>query len=553
MKQKNYDAETMFKDYMQSVNADPTAIDDILSGERQPANHGARIKHSTGKMATVTAAAAVIAICAGIGLSNMNANDDSSVKSAATTSQTSSVLTPAKQITQSFKLEASPLQADGQLAKTTLTLTATDEAGKEIIKKYANEKSSSSYHAAKELSIGGKTANLLPEVLDSTGYHHEGDYRWSVVSISEDKVVFDFKIMLHTAAQEDIPFTVNVFMPSDKEYTLEEVENGVNHDPIIATANLTYKANTKQYEFASANGEKLTVSDVGIITHHDIGRDDDGTKQNAAISNMLFTFADGTSKTAAQLEQTITYVGGGYSNDEYSDHLIFSQPIGADKLTSITYDGITYSTQQAAVTMTAEPIFVTERAFGINLKLTADNEAGRKVLEENASKIVTSLKIEKDGMIATAGLLFGNDKLDGNTLNLRLYGNIFNKRIETVPVEIALPMETPYEVVKALGGNTSTTVFFKKTAEDKVFVNSATGEKFWLSDLVATTDHNFRTQKSPPVTFKLSDGTELTAFYGGGNFGGGKINKQHSFFLENKIDVSKVVSIIYDGETFTAQ
>ena len=558
MKQKNYDAENLFKDYMQSVNADPTAIDDILSGERQPANHGARIKHSTGKMATVTAAAAVVAICAGIGLSNMNANDDSSVKSAATTSQTSSVLTPAKQITQSFKLEASPLQADGQLAKTTLTLTATDEDGKEIIKKYANEKSSSSYHAAKELSIGGKTANLLPEVLDSTGYHHEGDYRWSVVSISEDKVVFDFKIMLHKAAQEDIPFTVNVFMPSDKEYTLEEVENGVNLDPIIATANLTYKANTKQYEFASANGEKLTVSDVGIITHHDIGRDDDGTKQNAAISNMLFTFADGTSKTAAQLGQTITYVGGGYTNDEYSDHLIFSQPIGADKLTSITYDGITYATQQAAVTMTAKPIAVSERAFGIEIKLTAGNEEGKKLLKENAEKISSSLCIEKDGMIATAGSFFGADKLSGDSLTLRLFGNIFNKRIDTIPITIKLDSSTPIEVIKALGDKDSAVIFFKKTVDDKVFV-SESGEYFWLSDNFATTDHNFSTPKTPDVIFKLKDGTEVSTrdieLTCGGNTGNDKIKKQHTFVFDGKFPkgTDNVVSIIYDGIEFTAQ
>ena len=139
MKQKNYDVQQMYKEYMQGVGSDPTAIEDILSGERQSANTGARIKRSTGKMVGITAAAAAIAICAGIGLSHLNANDGSSIKSAASTSQTSSVLTPAKQITQSFKLEATSMTAAPLGARTILTLTATDEKGREIIRKYGSE------------------------------------------------------------------------------------------------------------------------------------------------------------------------------------------------------------------------------------------------------------------------------------------------------------------------------------------------------------------------------------------------------------------------------
>ena len=139
MKQKNYDVQQLYKEYMQGVTADKTAIDEILSGERRAAGTGARIKRSTGKMVGITAAAAAIAICAGIGLSHLNANDDSSIKSGANTSQSSSVLTPAKQITQSFKLEATSMTAAPLGARTILTLTATDEKGREIIRKYGSE------------------------------------------------------------------------------------------------------------------------------------------------------------------------------------------------------------------------------------------------------------------------------------------------------------------------------------------------------------------------------------------------------------------------------
>ena len=140
MKQKNYDAETMFKDYMQSVNADPTAIDDILSGERQPANHGARIKHSTGKMATVTAAAAVIAVCAGIGFSNMNANDDSSIKPAANQTTTTTAVTttqhetaPQKKEDAKFKTEATEICASDHSLRITVKLTALNEKAKKLL------------------------------------------------------------------------------------------------------------------------------------------------------------------------------------------------------------------------------------------------------------------------------------------------------------------------------------------------------------------------------------------------------------------------------------
>ena len=314
MKHKNYDVQQMYKEYMQGVGSDPTAIEDILSGERQSANTGARIKHSPGRMIGVTAAAAAVAICAGIGFSNMNANDDSSIKPAAAT--TTTAVTPAVQ-------------------------------------------------------------------------------------------------------QQDL------------------------------------KA-------------------------------------------------------------------------------------------------------KASVAMSVDPIAVSERAFGIEIKLTAKNEAGKKVLKENAEKVSSSLKVEKDGMIVTAGSFFGADKLSGDTLTLRLFGDIFNKRIDNVPITIKLDSETPQAVIDALGGNNSATVFFKKTVNDKLFV-SESGEHFWLSDYFATTDHNPTAPKLPFVILKLKDGTEVSTkdigLTEGGNYGNGKINKQFTYVFDGKFQkgIDNVVSISYDGVEFTPQ
>ena len=575
MKQKNYDVQQLYKEYMQGVTADRTAIDEILSGERRAAGTGARIKRSTGKMVGITAAAAAIAICAGVGLSHLNANDDSSIKSAASTSQSSSALTPAKQITQSFKLEAAPLQADGQLAKTTLlTLTATDEAGKEIIKKYAHEKSSSYYSEAYELSVGGKTENLRPEVVDSTGYHHEGDYRWRVVSISEDKVVFEFMISLHKAVQEDIPFTVNVFMPSDKEYTAEEAATGVNKDPIIASAKLVYKKNAIEYNFVSQYGEKLTVSDVGFILRHDVGYDEKNEKETNAINNMLFTFADGTSKTAAQLGQKLTY-GGGYLDGQYRAYVFFSEPIGADKIISITYDGITYNkveevnVEQAKFKTEMTEMFASDHSLRVNVKLTALNDDAKKLLaldaKAKASNGKTRIKadpINLDELPTIGSSSVSTSVINGDTLTTTITFNRVNS-------SDTFKDGTKFDIVftctekegtdcRLIPADRRLTVTVKKNVPERVF-KSASGKTMWLSDyhfnvgmdgngLDKTTFNNFE------ITF--ADGTVKTPFNmqclanGATKSEKGDPNTIAAF---EKIDSTKVTSVKYAGEVFTPQ
>ncbi len=563
---------------MQGVTADKTAIDEILSGERRAAGTGARIKRSTGKMVGITAAAAAIAICAGVGLSHLNANDDSSIKSGANTSQTSSVLTPAKQITQSFKLETAPLQADSKLARTTLTLTAVDEQGKEIIKKYANEKSSSYYSEAKELSVGGETAHMLPKVIDSTGYHHEGDYRWKVASISRDKVVFEFVIMLHKAAQEDIPFTVNVFMPRDKEYAAEEAATGVNKDPIIASAKLTYKANTDEYTFVSQYGEKLTASDTGIILHHDVGYDEKNEKETNAINNMLFTFADGTKKTAEQLGQKLTYGGGGKIDKQYSTHLFFSQPIGADKIISITYDGITFNkfeevnVEQAKFKSEMTEMFASDHSLRVNVKLTAQNDDAKKLLALHANEMASNGKIRIDAapinldeLPTIGGSTTTTPVINGDTLTTTVTFNRVNS-------SDTFKDGTKFDIVftctekegtdcRLIPADRRLTVTVKKNVPERVF-KSASGKTLWLTDY----QFNCTMDASKLVGNALSEyqitfddeynptktQISIPSLAGGGARSDKGDPNTHVSFID-KIDSSKVTSVKYAGEVFIAQ
>lgn len=543
MKQKNYDAETLFKDYMQSVNADPTAIDDILSGERQPANHGARIKHSTGKMATVTAAAAVVAICAGIGLSNMNANDDSSVKSAAnkTATTTTAVTTsqheiaPQKKEDAKFKTEATEICASDHSLRITVKLTALNEKAKKLLNEDAEK-----YRKGEigDIHVSGVA------------------YKDQIYNIASTTIPVISGNTLTTTLTYQTVNSTDVCKDGDKikimfgmNGELEEFEK-CPEDRKITVA---IKKNVTERVFKSASGKTLWLHDYGF----NVGMDSNGMDKYT-FNNFEMTFADGTVKTPFNM-QCIT--GGGTRSDKGDPNIMFGfkDKIDSTKVTSIKYAGEVFTPyEQAAVTMTCKPIAVSERAFGIEIKLTAGNEAGKKLLKENAEMISSSLKIEKDGMIATAGSFFGADKLSGDSLTLRLFGNIFNKRIDTIPITIKLDSSTPIEVIKALGDKDSAVIFFKKTVDDKVFV-SESGEHFWLSDNFATTDHNYSTPKTPPVTFKLKDGTEVSTrdieLTCGGNTGNDKIKKSFTFVFDGKFPkgTDNVVSITYDGIEFTAQ
>ena len=549
MKQKNYDADTMFNDYMQSVNADPTAIDDILSGERQPANHGARIKHSTGKMATVTAAAAVVAICAGIGLSNMNANDDSSVKSAAnktattttavTTTQQQKQQTPPKKQEPSFKTEMTEMFASDHSLRVTVKLTALNDEAKKLLDEDAEK-----YRRGFQV---GERENI----------HVSGvAYKDQIYNIASTTIPVISGNTLTTTLTYQTVNSTDVYKDGDKikimfgmNGELEEFEK-CPEDRKITVA---IKKNMTERVFKSASGKTLWLHDYGF----NVGMDAQGMDKYT-LQNFEMTFADGTVKTPFNMQ---CFAGGATRSEKGDPNIMFGfeKKIDKTKVTSIKYAGEVFTPyEQADVTMTCKPIAVSERAFGIEIKLTAGNEQGKKVLKENAEKISSSLCIEKDGMIATAGSFFGADKLSGDSLTLRLFGNIFNKRIDTIPITIKLDSSTPIEVIKALGDKDSAVIFFKKTVDDKVFV-SESGEYFWLSDNFATTDHNFSTPKTPDVIFKLKDGTEVSTrdigLTSGGNTGNDKIKKQHTFVFDGKFPkgTDNVVSITYDGIEFTAQ
>ena len=566
MKQKNYDVQQLYKEYMQGVTADRTAIDEILSGERRAAGTGARIKRSTGKMVGITAAAAAIAICAGIGLSHLNANDDSSIKSGANTSQSSSALTPAKQITQSFKLEATSMTAAPLGARTVLTLTATDEKGREIIQKYGSKDV-----AKNRIWLGGNESTQRPEIIDSTGFHHEWHDDCRVAKVSNDQMTFIYDTYLHfEAANEAMPFTVNVFCPDEnKQPTADQIANGEQGNlSIIASAKLSYKVNAAEQVFTSANGEVFRVSDFYFYTNHD-----DKNNLSNLLFDMKFNFANSTQRSfvkqeLSHLDQFGTdtlCIGGGYINDEYKLLHFFNDSINSDEVTSIIYDGITFNkveevnVEQAKFKSEMTEMFASDHSLQVSLKMTALNDAAKKLLKENGTGFNPNTLINKNRKEGFDVSAFTVPVITEDTYSARLL-------FQSINSNDVLKDGDKFTIVVGTGESSwdnvpdcnKVTFSIKKNVTERVF-KSASGKTMWLSDyhfnvgmdgnsLDKTTFNNFE------ITF--ADGTVKTPF-----------NMQclancatksekgdpNTIAAFEKIDSSKVTSVKYAGEVFTAQ
>ena len=327
MKQKNYDVQDLYKDYMQSVSADPTAIDDILSGERQPANTGAKIKHSTGKMATVTAAAAVIAVCAGIGLSNMNANDDSSIKPAANQATTTTAVTTSQQQKQQktedaeFKSEVTQMFASDHGLRVVVKSTALNVAAKSLIAE-----------ADKQLKENLRCGlSITPADQDTS--------RFAGASISTPKIdgdSFTSEIIYEPNGSTNIftdgtKCTVRVTTPAEYEDKLLK-NTGV--------AEFTIKKNMTERVFKSASGKTLWLSD------YQFNCDIDYTKITDKDSHVNFeiAFADGTVKTRQDIESVGGYSIKGTKNDP-NTMIAFLNKLDSSKVTSIKYAGETFTAQ----------------------------------------------------------------------------------------------------------------------------------------------------------------------------------------------------------------
>lgn len=561
MKQKNYDAETMFKDYMQSVNADPTAIDDILSGERQPANHGARIKHSTGKMATVTAAAAVIAVCAGIGLSNMNANDDSSVKSAAnktattttavTTTQQQKQQTPPKKQEPSFKTEMTEMFASDHSLRITVKLTALNEKAKKLLDEDAEK-----YRRGFQV---GERENIH---VSAAANAEQNKY----ACVSTTTPVINGNTLTTTISYQMINST-DVYNDGDKikimfgmNGELEEFEK-CPEDRKITVA---IKKNMTERVFKSASRKTLWLHDYGF----NVGMDAQGMDKYT-LQNFEMTFADGTVKTPFNMQ---CIAGGGTRSDKGDPNIMFGfeKKIDKTKVTSIKYAGEVFTpqkTEDAEFKSEVTQMFASDHGLRVVVKSTALNDDAKALIAEADKQLKEKLHCGLSITTADsdtsrfAGAAISAPKIDGDSFTSEIIyepngnSNCFEDGIKCT-LRVSLPDE-----ISADEQNVGVTEFtIKKNITERVF-KSENGKTLWLTDYQFNCDLDSAklTDKKSSYEFEITfaDGTVKTRqdieSVGGYSTQGEKNDPNSMIAFLNKIDSSKVTSIKYAGETFTAQ
>lgn len=543
MKQKNYDVNQLYKDYMQNVNADPTAIDEIISGERQPVNTGARIKHSAGKLASITAAAAVLAVCAGFGLTNLNMNDDSSVKSAATTSsitttQQESSLAPAQQQAD-LKAEVTEMYASDHLLRIRYKLSVNTKEGKELFDKAVMHRNNTEAPLTVERKEGSQPANgfnvntmTLPEVdVDN------GTITQNVSFVSDDG----------TGTLKDgetMDMMVNVF--------------GTTKVPL----KVTIKKNLTERVFSAPNGKKLWLTDIGLVCEMN-------DKMYMTNPNILkLKFSDGKERSDMDTSEDFSI----RFSDEKNGRMYQFANTDTSKVTSVEFSGEVFTPY-----VKAEPQFKTEmtemfasdHSLRITVKLTALNEKAKKLLDEDAEKYrkgkigdihvsaAANAEQNKYACVSTT-----TPVINGNTLTTTLFYQMINSTDvynDGDKIKIMFGMNGELEEFEKCPEDRKITVAIKKNMTERVF-KSASGKTMWLSDYhfnVGMDGNGMDKQTKNNFEIAFSDGTVKTPFnmqcLAGGATRSDKGDPNIMFGFEKKIDKTKVTSVKYAGEVFTAQ
>ncbi len=528
MKQNSFDAQQLYKEYMQTVNADPAAIGDILSGERQPVNHGAKIKHSTGKMATITAAAAVIAVCAGIGLSNMNANDtDSKVKSAASTVQTTKEQAPAKQDAD-FKTEVINTVGSKHGMCATIKLTGLTENGKKLIKEQGDKLTS-------DQTFGGLGVASM-------------SFSTPIISDTSCTIMVSFVPVGQDGFESDVSVDMSLRFPSESEGTITDASRKVSFN-ISQTAD--------EIALCSDSGEKMWLTDHYIATQHDCS---DKEKQY----RFTVKYKDGTKKESDDLH----FVGGANRSDSLNYTVsYYINKLSTKNIESITYDGIEFKAEAPAKqdeNFKAEvtEMLASDHSLRVTVKLTALNDEAKKYLDADAEK----LRSGKSGNIYA--LLVEGKKtasvswvpvISGNSLTTTVVYGRENTFADGEQLDIVFNMDgTPVANPDLYQADPKVTITVKKNTTERVF-KSEDGTTLYLSDLHVDLKLDnkelltYDKYKNQNFEFKLSDGSIIDPSKRPMIMNRSDENGIRAFAFKKKIDSSKVTSIKYAGETFTPQ
>ena len=301
---------------------------------------------------------------------------------------------------------------------------------------------------------------------------------------------------------------------------------------------------------------------------------------------MKFNFANSTQRSfvkqeLSHLDQFGTdtlCIGGGYINGEYKLLHFFNDSINSDEVTSIIYDGITFNkveevnVEQARFKSEMTEMFASDHSLRVNVKLTALNDDAKKLLaldaKANASNGKTRIKadpINLDELPEIGGSTTTKPVINGDTLTTTVTFNRVNS-------SDTFKDGTKFDIVftctdkegtdcRFIPADRRLTVTVKKNVPERVF-KSASGKTLWLTDY----QFNCTMDASKLVGNALSEyqitfddeynptktQTSIPSLDGGGARSDKGDPNTHVSFID-KIDSSRVKSITYGGEVFTAQ
>ncbi len=303
---KQTSAEQMYKEYITDIHADSSALEGLLNGERTPANPGARIKHSTGKIAAVTTAAAAIALCAGIGFSSFGSDDtETAPKPAATTPAITTAkqpLTPSPELGD-FKIEVTDTMGGTHGMCATLKLTGLTEKGKTLIKQQSDKISSD------QNFFGAGIAAM--------------SFSTPVASGDSCTMQVSFVPQKFTGFESNLGVDIFLRFPSDPSGAITDPGRKVSFNIPITPCEL---------HFRSDKGEDIWLTDHYIASGHNPS--DPQKKDLYTIKNK-----DGSVK-----ELTGSDSNGGAGASDYLSYSLcyFRVKLNTADIESITYDGIEF-------------------------------------------------------------------------------------------------------------------------------------------------------------------------------------------------------------------
>ena len=525
------DIQQVYKDYITDIHADSSALEGLLNGERTPANPGARIKHSTGKIAAVTTAAAAIALCAGIGFSSFGSDDtETAPKPAATTPAITTAkqpLTPSPELGD-FKIEVTDTMGGTHGMCATLKLTGLTEKGKTLIKQQSDKISTDQNFFGAGIAAMSFSTPIV-----------QGDSCTMQVSFVPQKF---------TGFESNLGVDIFLRFPSDPKGEINDPGRKVSFNIPLTPC---------EQRFTSDKGEDIWLTDHYIASGHN---------PNDSQKRYLYTikYKDGTVK-----ELTGSDSNGGAGFSDYLSYSLsyFKEKLNSADVESITYDGIEFKpAKQGNEKFKTELVQTKASDHGMiaTVKLTALNDEAKKYLNKDLG---VSYQASNEALMSR--LIGCNvDIVSDNTLiaNVGFAGHDENDKVangDTVSALFRLPItgadaqgtsESMESAMAAEGRHIEITI--NKNKKERT-LRSKDGKTLFLSDFHLTA-HNIRsTISAKNITVKYADGTTLTEADIGmlGGSVGTPNNKGTSatIYFEKDIAADKVVSVTFNGTQYTVQ